>query len=75
MAAIAILILDPLLGLLVLLVVPLFAVSYIALRGRLEDASAARQKLKLPTRPRQQARPCQLPSRKPQPRSARQERR
>jgi ABC-type multidrug transport system fused ATPase/permease subunit len=38
-AAIAIVVLNPFLGLLILVVVPLFALSYIFLRGRLEKAS------------------------------------
>jgi ATP-binding cassette, subfamily B, bacterial len=44
-AAVALLALNPLLGALVLIVVPLFAVIYQALRARLTEATYARQKL------------------------------
>lgn len=44
-AAVTILVLSPLLGTLVLIVVPLFAVSYFALRARFEAVSRERQRL------------------------------
>ena len=44
-AAIALLVLSPLLGLLVLAVLPFFTISYLALRTRLKNASYERQRL------------------------------